>query len=211
MHELSQFAGYSIQRNESALHSHDPSERAGEFTAFEAGAPELECLEFLFGMVRLFKPKLVLETGTGSGFSTIALAAALQENGSGHLHTVELDSRNVDRARCAIQVFDYKLLERVTFHTVNSLDLIGGWTGAPFDFVFHDSLIELRHIEFEKLLQRRLLSEKAICVFHDTSRLRGETMHDYSQEMIDALDRASQGRQWLECDLSRGLRLIKLG
>jgi predicted O-methyltransferase YrrM len=196
---------------EAARHPHVPEERASEFSTIDAGSPEVECLDFLFALVRLFKPGLLLETGTGSGMSTIALAAAIRANGAGHLHTVDLDDGCLARAKANITTFEPDLLQHVSFEHGDSCAFASSWPGPPFDFAFFDSLIPLRLLEFGSLHSRGMLSPRAVCVFHDTSRLRGQTMHDYSQEVIDALDRASEGRQWLEWDLSRGLRLIKLG
>ena len=48
-------------------------------------------------------------------------------------------------------------------------------------------------------------------MFHDTSRYRPKLMpNNSSQEMIDELDRLSEGEQWLEGNYSRGWRIIKI-
>lgn len=197
-------------RRESEIHPHVSAERAEEFHAFDPGGPELEFLELLHALVRAFKPRFLLETGTGRGLSTIALAAALRSNGSGHLWTVENNPGSTEGAKEAVRSVAAELESYVSFVTADSMAYLSGLS-RPFDFVFFDSLISLRHREFQLMLERSLLASRALCVFHDMSRNRGETMHDYSRETIDALDRAGYGRQWLECDLSRGLRLIKLG
>lgn len=44
----------------------------------------------LFGLVRALQPEFVVETGIAAGISTSFLAAALIENGHGHLHSIEL-------------------------------------------------------------------------------------------------------------------------
>ena len=198
-------------RRESEVHPHAAVERADEFSAFDTGGPELEFLEVLHCLVRAFKPKLVLETGTGKGLSTIALSGALQRNGSGHLWTLENNAGAMQQAQSSLRSLEIDLTSFVSFVATDSLAYIEALQGGPFDFVFYDSLISLRHREFHLMLERSLLSDQALCIFHDTSRNRGSTMHDYSQDTIDALDEASYGHQWLECNLSRGLRLIKLG
>lgn len=48
-----------------------------------------ENAEFLYALVRLTKPAVVLELGTGSGLSARFMAQALHENGRGLLYTVE--------------------------------------------------------------------------------------------------------------------------
>ncbi len=196
---------------ESALHPHSPEENASEYQAIDGGSAELEVLTFLNALVYLFKPAKLLETGTGLGFTSIALAEALGANGKGHLNTVELESNTVARARANMLTFDASLTNLITYNTGDSRAFIADWNGPPFDFVLFDSLIEFRHLEFEDLLDRNMLTPTALCAFHDTSRLRGEYYADYNPQMIAALDKASHGRQWLECPFSRGFRLLKLG
>lgn len=190
--------------SEADLHPHSTQERAELFHAFDPGSAEVEIVNFLNALVFLVKPMLVLETGTGKGFTTIGIADALRMNGQGHLHTVELDPSTVEVAKTNLEQFDPALASYVTFHCQSSLDLIDAWPGPAFDFALFDSLIAFRHIEFERLMERGMLAKGAVCCFHDTSRLRGKTMHDYNPEMIAALDRHSEGRQWLESELSRG-------
>lgn len=196
--------------SESEVHRHCPAELADEFSALDPGSPEVECLEFLYALTRLFKPSLVLETGTGIGWSTYALASALERNRLGSLHTVELDAGASQSAADRVRSLDKVLLSRTTFHVQDSLSFLAAWPGPPFDFALFDSLISLRFKEFQLMQDRQLLAPKAICVFHDTSRLRGVTMHDFDPDVIAALDQASLGQQWLESELSRGLRLIRL-
>ena len=49
-------------------------------------------LEALYSIVRTVRPTLVLETGVSIGVSTAVLLAALDRNGCGHLHSVDIDS-----------------------------------------------------------------------------------------------------------------------
>ena len=63
-------------------------------------AIEIETGIFLYGLVRRYKPRLVLETGTHWGFSAAWIALALQDNGkdypdfAGHLITIDADGYN---------------------------------------------------------------------------------------------------------------------
>lgn len=211
MNQLSRIESVFKGKPESSVHPHDPAELAELFSAADGSSVEFEVLYFLGALVHLFKPRNVLETGTGEGLATIAIASALSTNDRGILTTVEIDGAKVERARANLLRVDAPLGGLVVFNTGDSRELIEKWTGAPFDFAFFDSLIAFRHLEFELLLSRKLLTEDAVCVFHDTSRRRGGYFSDYNPEMIAALDRHSQGRQWLESPLSRGLRVLKLG
>lgn len=59
------------------------------YSMFNDGGVEAEVGEFLFGMVRLIKPKYVLETGTHKGISAAYIASGLKANGFGKLETIE--------------------------------------------------------------------------------------------------------------------------
>lgn len=50
---------------------------------------ELEMAELLHALVRYAKPELVVESGTGEGFSTQVISMALRENGKGVVHSWE--------------------------------------------------------------------------------------------------------------------------
>ena len=195
---------------ESSLHAHCPEERAELFSAVEPGAAELETLNLLNALALSSKPALVLETGTGSGLTTLALAIALAQNGTGHLHTVELDPGVSVSARERLERLVPGVSRWVTFHVGDSRELCGSWAGLPFDFAFFDSLVSFRHLEYRALLRRGALAPGALCAFHDTSRLRGRTMPDFCPEMVAALDEESAGSEWLEMPLSRGLRLLRV-
>lgn len=196
---------------ESQMHPHHPDERAELFHSAEPGAAELEVLNFLNALVYLFKPSVLLETGTGSGLTTFALASAMMANGFGHLSTLEWDQGVSERAKESLGKMDAAVLPQIGFHVADSRQWIAGYSGPPFDFVFFDSMLSTRKMELELLIERGLLLEGAVGVFHGTSRLRGTCYHEFDQEFIETLDRASSGRQWLEASLSRGLRLIGFG
>lgn len=54
---------------------------------------------FLYAIARACKATRIVEFGTSMGISTIYLAAALRDNGGGHLIGTELESAKVARAR----------------------------------------------------------------------------------------------------------------
>jgi predicted O-methyltransferase YrrM len=64
--------------------------------AFMAVAPEVGRLFYL--LVRTHKPSRIVEFGTSFGISAIYLAAALRDNGSGHLITTEKDAEKALRS-----------------------------------------------------------------------------------------------------------------
>ena len=53
---------------------------------------------FLYNLVKKLKPQSILELGTWRGASTIYLALALKENGTGQITTVDIDNNRVEQA-----------------------------------------------------------------------------------------------------------------
>jgi len=53
------------------------------------GDSEVEMGELLYGLIRMLKPDLVVETGTYKGGATRYMARACKENDSGHVVTCE--------------------------------------------------------------------------------------------------------------------------
>ncbi len=47
-------------------------------------------LELCYAVIRIMRPSVIIETGVGYGYSTAAILQALQDNASGHLHSVDL-------------------------------------------------------------------------------------------------------------------------
>ena len=68
------------------------------FLSFNDAGLECETGEFLYSMVRLLKPESVLETGTHWGVGAAYMGKALQDNGFGHLTTIEFLPENWRRA-----------------------------------------------------------------------------------------------------------------
>lgn len=68
-----------------------PAARAHErgYRVWDDMGVEVEVAEFLYGLVRLLKPGVVVEAGTGAGYAAVAIASALRENGCGHLWSYE--------------------------------------------------------------------------------------------------------------------------
>lgn len=82
----------------------------------------------------MLKPKRVLEIGTFTAYSTICLAAGLQENGE--IHTIELNSElegiilnNLQRA---------EIINKVILHIGNAIDIIPQLKGE-FDLIYLDA------------------------------------------------------------------------
>jgi predicted O-methyltransferase YrrM len=143
-----------------------PSEECSEpqlWSMLDGNTAELETLEFLYGLVRLIKPRFAIETGTWHGYAAVAIGRALKHNGRGELVTLEIDPDCCDVAERRIAEAGLDGVVRV----VNQSSLAYE-TDRPIDFMLLDSHLKLRVREFRHFLPR--LEPSAVVVFHDTSR-----------------------------------------
>jgi predicted O-methyltransferase YrrM len=110
----------------------------------------------LYAAVRAVKPRIVVETGTAAGASAAYILSALNANGQGELHSIELAT---DRESVAGLVPE-RLKERFTLHFGDSLEImpeLGRLTGG-YDLFVHDSDHRYRHMTAEYELALSCLS-----------------------------------------------------
>ena len=146
------------------------------WSMIDGKTPELETLEFLFAVVRLLKPRLVVETGTWHGYSAIAIASALRQNGFGKLITFETDTET-----CAIAQRRLAQENLTQFVDVRNETSVVGSVNGPIDLLLLDSELPDRISEFEYF--RPQLSGSAIVIFHDTSTIRS-VARDCVQDLV---------------------------
>ncbi|ORA80888.1 class I SAM-dependent methyltransferase [Mycobacterium malmoense] len=99
----------------------------------------------LYSLVRAVKPTTVVEYGMSYGISTLHLAAAVRDNGTGHVITTEMSSRKLAAARATFDeagVSDLiTILEgdaRATLKTVSGpvqFVLLDGWPDLDLEVV----------------------------------------------------------------------------
>ncbi len=125
----------------------------GEYTQM---AVTLEDAEFLYALVRLTKPEMVLELGTGHGVSARFIAEALKANGRGNLTTVEPDPE--------LRVAARKMLDKspaavvVAWADLHDLD---------WDIVFIDSSYKTREDDIAAWLSN---GYPGLVIVHDANR-----------------------------------------
>ena len=145
---------------------HDPLlAELSEETARELGMPQMltgpvagRLLEFL---VWTSQPKRVVEVGTFSGHSALAMAAALPDGA--RIDACEIDP---ERAAFAQRYFDRSPHgSKITLHVRPALETLEGLE-APFDFVFIDADKEGYVDYYEAVLPR--LAERGLIVADNT-------------------------------------------
>jgi tetratricopeptide (TPR) repeat protein len=200
-------------RLESICHPHCEEEKAYLYQTFDGGGTELEVLKFLRSVIILFKPSLILETGTWFADGTVALGTALKENGFGKLITLEIDAQMAERARMKIHQFGLdgyaEVINQPSLEYIENLDS----AQYKFDFAFFDSRPAIRPVEFLRLYSKGALTD--LVAFHDTSRIReqtyieqGESQDEYVRELDEIESKYCRGG--IEFPFSKGLRIMQL-
>jgi caffeoyl-CoA O-methyltransferase len=107
--------------------------------AVAAGIPSIwiapEQASFMQILLRLARARQVIEVGTLAGYSAIAMARALPEDG--HLHTIELDRKHADFAEQWIAKSD--VAGRVTVHRGAGMEVLPGFAADSADAAFLDA------------------------------------------------------------------------
>lgn len=126
-------------------------------------AVEVEVGELLHGIVRTLKPDVIVETGTHKGFSALMMAKALQQNGNGHLHTVDMTDHGVKA------LFErFKVSSVATFHQKMSVDLIKSMPkDRKIDFLWLDADHSEESVIAEVNAALPLIKHGSYIGFHD--------------------------------------------
>jgi predicted O-methyltransferase YrrM len=96
--------------------------------------------ELLYSLVRASRPSTVVEFGTSYGISTLYLASAVADNGSGHVFTTELSAVKVAAAQSNLD--DAALGDQVTILAGDALETLAGVPG-PIGLVLLDGWKQL--------------------------------------------------------------------
>lgn len=133
----------------------------------DADSTEVEVSDMVWGLVRCLQPRVCIETGSGWGQTTLAIAKALRQNGHGRLITLETEPRRVDYVRVLVDGYPVKVLGQESLTWQPAADIYPG----TIDFAWFDSLYRLRVPEF--LAFRPWLAPGAVVCFHDTAPRHG--------------------------------------
>lgn len=158
------------------LSSASPEERADALRDYYLPVtPESGLL--LYTLVRASKPHTVVEFGMSLGLSTIHLAAAVRDNGVGHVITSELSAAKVAAATATFT--EVGLTDVITVEEGDALQTLGALDG-PVNFVLLDGWKEL-YIPVLKLLEPKL-SSGALVVADNTGMPDTQPYLDYVRD-----------------------------
>jgi len=127
----------------------------------------------LYALIRAARPATVAEFGTSFGISTIHLAAAVRDNGTGRVISTELSAAKVAQARA--NVAEAGLSDWVTVLEGDALETLAGVAG-PVGFVLLDGWKNL-YLPVLRLLEPRLTAG-ALVLADDTISMAAQ-MADY--------------------------------
>jgi predicted O-methyltransferase YrrM len=121
--------------------------------AEEFGHPiaDPEVAQLMRLLVRVGKPRQLLEVGTNIGYSVIVLGRELDADAT--LETIEIDRAILASAKGFVAEADLRC--RVVFHEGAALEVIDALEG-PFDFVFIDCVKTEYPLYLEKLIPKLL-------------------------------------------------------
>jgi len=140
-----------------------------EYLMWNDGSVECETGEFLMSLVRLIKPKEILETGTYKGWSSAYMATGLKENGFGHLTTLEFQPDHLDTSKKL-----WEILNVSSFITSYLVDA-GKFTpqeGIKYQLILLDTEPQTRFAEAVRFFDS--LDEGGFMFIHDLHRHMGQ-------------------------------------
>jgi predicted O-methyltransferase YrrM len=128
---------------------------------------EEEVSEFIFGLVRLLKPKICVETGCYLGDTTVKIAEALWKNGRGKLFACDTESAKIAFVKDVLH--EKGLNPQCLLFNDKGIDMIKGLgKNMLIDFAFIDSGdAEVRREEIEEVM--KYMPAFGVIVLHDTA------------------------------------------
>jgi predicted O-methyltransferase YrrM len=110
--------------------------------------------ELLYILARAKRPSAIVEFGTSYGISTIYLAAAVADNGTGHVVSTELNTAKASAARANLA--EVRLADHVTILPGDAMTTLNDLPG-PIDLVLLDAWKDLC-LSLLRSLESRLAS-----------------------------------------------------
>jgi predicted O-methyltransferase YrrM len=147
------------------------------WSMYDSMTAEVEVLDFLYSLVRTVKPRLIVETGTFTGVSTLRMAGALRDNGDGKIITVEYDPKAYAAAQQRFAASD--VARYIECRNASSLETR---VEGTIDLLFSDSDPSIREDEVRRFLPQ--MSANSLVLMHDAA-----TVYPHVRESALRLER----------------------
>ena len=140
--------------------------RANRPMAYEPNwALERNSARLLYMLVRLNRPQVLLESGVANGYSTFFLTRAIERNGVGHLHSVDVSSD-------VAHLLDERERKNWTLHVLDRRHLVASWKSVlarlgRIDLFLHDSDHTYRWQMCELKTVHPLLNDEGLLICDD--------------------------------------------
>jgi predicted O-methyltransferase YrrM len=146
-------------------------ERGDPDLVYTAGATEPWTVGLLQAYIRAAEPKVVIETGSFSGETTLALVEALSlVQGVHALFTVEQDEARYKHVSLLLNARPFSGVGVEAVHG-DALAYLRGWPPESVDMIFLDDCHTALHVRLELLEARRILRPGGACFVHDVMSL----------------------------------------
>lgn len=136
-------------------------EKTNLWSAYSTDGAEIEVGEFIYGLIRLIKPKIIVETGCYFGDTTEQIVKALKDNKFGKLYTCDIVDKCLEETEKKVGKSKYVEIKKMA-----GIDLIKE-IGDDIEFAFIDSGYTARDEEIDELVGH--LSENQMFALHDTA------------------------------------------
>jgi predicted O-methyltransferase YrrM len=157
----------------------------------DVDSTEDEVIELLGSLVRAIKPRICVEVGSHIGLASLAIAAALDQNGRGELHCFEANPESADATRERTAGLP------VTVHSIADVEFDPALLPGPVDFLFVDGDLDNRGDSMRHW--RPSLSLNHVVAVHDSLK---------HWEVGEAI-KASECAQRIDIVTPRGLTLLR--
>ena len=132
------------------------------WSMFDSMTAEVEVLEFLRCCVTTIKPRLIVETGTFMGISTLWMAEGVKQNGFGRIISCEADPKVFPVAQERIAASGFA--EWIDLRCESSLEM---QVNGTIDLLYSDSDMPVREQEVRRFLPQ--MNPNGLILMHDAS------------------------------------------
>lgn len=147
-----------------------------QFTQLEPDAMTAEDCDLVYALVRMRKPQLVIETGTGSGIATKRIAQAIAANGKGCLISCDTDRESVENAQRSVPKLYCNVCESTGMFLLRRIA-----HRKPEVILVDAGNAENRLEELRYIVEHDVLAGKGLVILHDAVNPKYRRLPEYLQ------------------------------